>query len=71
MTEERIIIIKSSRLTSGSTNNYYYDITGVLPLNATNIKVKELKTVIPNTLGTYDTRYIQVLIDFNCGSNKY
>ena len=71
MSEERIIIIKSSKLTSGSNNNYYYDITGVLPLNAINIKVKALRTVIPNTLGTYNARYTQVLIDFNCGSNKY
>ena len=71
MSEERIIIIKSSKLTSGSNNNYYYDITGVLPLNVINIKVKALRTIIPNTLGTYNTRYIQVLIDFNCGSNQY
>ena len=71
MSEERIIIIKSTKLTSGSTNNYYYDITGVLPLNSTNIKVKSLRTIIPNTLGTYNARYIQVLIDFNCGSNQY
>ena len=71
MSEERIIIIYSTNLTSGTTNNYYYDITGVLPVNATNIKVKALKTVIPNTNGTYNARYIQVLIDFNCGSNQY
>ena len=65
MSEERIIIIKSLKLTSGSNNNYYYDITRVLPVNATNIKVKALRTVIPNTIGTYNARYIQVLIDFN------
>ena len=66
MDEERIIIIKSLKLTSGSNNNnYYYNITGVLPINSKNIKVKTLKTVIPNTNGTYNARYIQVLIDFN------
>ena len=60
MSEERIIIIKSTKLTSGLTNNYYYDITGVLPVNATNIKVIALRTVIPNTNGTYNLRYTSI-----------
>ena len=72
MSEERILIIKSSKLTSGTTNNYYYDISGIIPLNAKNIKLQCLKSLIPNGGVSYNANYIQVLIDFGCGnSNKF
>ena len=76
MSEERIIIIRSSLKDTtnhtSTTNNYWYNIGGILPLNIKNIKVKVIKLMFPQNGILFNANFFQVLIDFGSGgSNHY
>ena len=67
---EKILWIYSANRINGTIANFNYNIGDILPLNATNINVQLIKTVIPNNGSYFVSNYLKILIDWGISSNQ-
>ena len=69
--KEKILWIYSANMISGTIDNFIYNISELLPLNASNINVQLIKAVVPISGATYfNNYYLKVMIDWGSSSNQ-
>ena len=70
---EKIIWINSLNKESGTNNNFYYNIFGVLHPEARNIKLQLLDCLIMTSTSAYffNKAAILILLDFNVSHNQF
>ena len=71
MEEYYTIWVRSANRLSGDTNDFYYNIGGILPQDITYFKVQVLEYIIPyHGINTYNSQAFEIRVDFG-GSSIY
>ena len=69
MEEYYTIWVRSENRLSGDTNDFYYNIGGILPQDITYFKVQVLEYIIPyHGINTYDSQAFEIRADFGSSS---
>ena len=69
--KEKILWIYSANRISGTVDNFIYNVAKLLPLNASNINVQLIKTLVPvDTNANFVNHYLKVTIDWRSSSNQ-